>query len=663
MKTRCKSGPRQPWRLLDKQIDTDGYEIPEHPLLSDLAKADLRQLHHIKSYFFFPQKKLQQNRQIAEHLTIELDIAPQAPRGLHEVRLLSKSGISNPIRFFVDTLPETQECEPNDTPTVTTDEFPKPIAKAFTQRTHDLPLVMNGQIMPGDVDRIRFRATAGFRLRAQIHARTLIPYLADAVPGWFQCVLSLQDDQGRELAYADDSGIDPDPTIETTIPENGTYVLIVRDAIYRGRQDFVYRLSISDHAHTPLPMPTPPHDLIPSVGQPFRPPQEQEPNDTLNQAESMHPPVLLRGTIAHPGDIDRFRIQGQKDHEIVAECYARRLGSPLDSLLRLRDANGTVIAWNDDAFTKEGHLHVDHTGTTTHHADAYLRAVLPATGRYVIEISDTQGNGSAQHTYTLRICEPQPAFALRVSPSAITGGRGANIPITVHALRQDGLQTPIKLELAGAPAGTHLEPAWIPEGATHANLTLTLPNRLMTEPTTFRLRGAAREGNSYVRAEAIPADNLMQAFLWRHLVPAQEMLLCTTKQWNPIPPMRRVPHRPIKLVAGTPESIVMQCERPFRIQEGDRYTLNLLDTAPRGLTIISDATQISATEWRFKLLYTPESDSLHPLNQNLIIQVLREYLPKAREGAPKPTRRQDPVGFLPALRVDFQNGLESRGPG
>ena len=56
--------------------------------------------------------------------------------------------------------------------------------------------------MPGDVDRFSFTARKGARLVIAADARELMPYLADAVPGWFQAVLALYDSTGSEVAYA-----------------------------------------------------------------------------------------------------------------------------------------------------------------------------------------------------------------------------------------------------------------------------------------------------------------------------------------------------------------------------------------------------------------------------------------------------------------------------
>ncbi len=74
----------------------------------------------------------------------------------------------------------------------------------------------------------------------------MIPYIADAVPGWFQPVLALYDADGKEVAYDDDYRFKPDPTILFEVPKDGEYVLAITDAIYRGREDFVYRVTIGE---------------------------------------------------------------------------------------------------------------------------------------------------------------------------------------------------------------------------------------------------------------------------------------------------------------------------------------------------------------------------------------------------------------------------------
>ena len=154
--------------------------------------------------------------------------------------------------------------------------------------------------------------------------------------------------------------------------------------------------------------------------------------------------------IYQPGDWDVFRFDGRAGEEIVAEVSARRLNSPLDSLLRLTDAAGRELAVNDDAEDKGAPL-------LTHQADSRLAFKLPANGAYYLHLGDAQGKGGADYAYRLRISRQQPDFALRVVPSSINARAGATVPLTVYALRRDGFAGDIALQLKDAPAGFRME--------------------------------------------------------------------------------------------------------------------------------------------------------------------------------------------------------------
>jgi hypothetical protein len=89
--------------------------------------------------------KRQPNPQISEELTVQIQIASDARFGDRDLRLLTATGMSNPLWFYVGQYPETREQEPNDV-------APSPSVQL------QLPMVVNGQIMPGDVDRFSFEA-------------------------------------------------------------------------------------------------------------------------------------------------------------------------------------------------------------------------------------------------------------------------------------------------------------------------------------------------------------------------------------------------------------------------------------------------------------------------------------------------------------------------
>jgi len=192
-----------------------------------------REMADIKKQLANPKNRIRDNPQLAEDVTIRVAVAADAEPGERELRLKTALGLSNPITFYVGKLPEYSEKEPNN-------------KASDTEVLSALPLVINGQIMSGDVDCFRLKLSKGVRLVVAASARELNPYLADAVPGWFQATLALYDTYRNELAYVDDYTFHPDPVLFYEIPRDGDYVLEIKDAIYRGREDFVYRITVGE---------------------------------------------------------------------------------------------------------------------------------------------------------------------------------------------------------------------------------------------------------------------------------------------------------------------------------------------------------------------------------------------------------------------------------
>ncbi|MDD3927560.1 MAG: PPC domain-containing protein [bacterium] len=377
--------------------------LPDHPLLRNLDQLSLTELKQVLD-FFNPNRKQQIKRSIQELAIVDISIDADAPSGSRELRLVTPTGLTNPLCFQVGTMPESIEKEPNDVDT-------------SAMQALDLPVLINGQIMPGDVDRFRFRARQGQRLVIVAQARRLIPYLPDAVPGWFQAVLALYDAAGKEVAYVDDYLTSPDPVVFYDVPQDGEYVAEIRDALYRGREDFVYRFSIQMR-NANFKVPNSDEARISALEGALPEIAEHEPNDTFQKAQPAPLPQVVSGCIARPGDIDIYRFEGRAGDEITAEVYARRLDSPLDALLRLTDASGRVLAWSDDAVDKG-------SGLVTHHADSYIRFKLPKAGSYLIQLSDAQNQGGSEYIYRLRLSPLRPDFELRVTPSGIAYQREA----------------------------------------------------------------------------------------------------------------------------------------------------------------------------------------------------------------------------------------------
>ncbi len=509
---------------------------------------------------------------------VEVTIAPDAEPGEREIRLSTARGVTNPLVFEVGQLVEYAR-KPMITATL---QILGKEAQALRKRPPEevedrvvLPCTVNGQIASGEVNRYRFSAHKGQQLVILTQARQLIPFIADAVPGWFQPVLTLYDARGKEVAFDDDYRFKPDPVIRLVVPEDGDYVFAITDSIFRGREDFVYRISVGElpfvtsvfplggragvaaRVHlegwnlpneeqlaTEPDAPAGMHSLVtyrdgivsnrvPFVLDNLPEDFEREPNNTAATAQPVTLPAIINGRINEPDDWDVFRFMGKANQTIVAEVMARRLDSPLDSVIKLTDAHGKVMAFNDDREDLAN-------GLNTHQADSYLATKLPADGTYYLHIGDTAQKGGPEYAYRLRISEPRPDFELRAVPSSAAMRINASVTITVYALRKDGYAGPIKLALQNPPAGFSAQPVVMPGNQTVARLNIKGPAAPTKEPVNLNIMGSVKIDDQELVRAVVPAEDRMQAFLWRHLVPAADLKVVVFDPNYTLPP-KRVP--------------------------------------------------------------------------------------------------------------------------
>ncbi|MFA7369856.1 MAG: PPC domain-containing protein, partial [Kiritimatiellales bacterium] len=298
-------------------------------------------------------------------------------------------------------------------------------------------------------------------------------------------------------------------------------------------------------------------------------------------AQDVTLPVIINGRIETPGDRDVFRFTAQKGDTLVAEVNARRLDSPLDSLLTLTDRDGKQVAINDD--------HSDPgSGLNTHHADSYIRAELPADGTYYVHLTDTAHQGGPDSTYRLRLSPPQPDFALRTEPSRIDL-RGNNAAVNIYAIRKDGFNGPITLRLKEPVAGFDAKPVTLPAKAEKIQFNIRYTGKDLKGSIPAVITGTAQIGNKQKIHEAVPAEDWMQAFLWRHLVPAQELVIYRYDR-SMSPPTRPLPPEPdISLYMGnlndlTPQQkqVATQIKQTVRLYEEWLLTDDLYQATIRG---------------------------------------------------------------------------------
>lgn len=88
-----------------------------------------------------------------------------------------------------------------------------------------------------------------------------------------------------------------------------------------------------------------------------------------------------------------------------------------------------------------------------HGRDSRLEFVAPTTGEYVLRIGDAREFGGADFEYFVTIRRPNPDFVLTVSGTTMSMPVGSGREWKVQALRKDGLDAPIVIQLEGVPDG------------------------------------------------------------------------------------------------------------------------------------------------------------------------------------------------------------------
>lgn len=110
----------------------------------------------------------------------------------------------------------------------------------------------------------------------------------------------------------------------------------------------------------------------------------KNPSNGFQKAQPVQLGQTIEGVVN--GGVEVFRFEGKQGQQIILEVFAARYGSPLDSLLTLYDAEGRIVASNDD---------VDGT------ADSRIGTTLPATGAYYVSVVDANDVGSPSNIYRL----------------------------------------------------------------------------------------------------------------------------------------------------------------------------------------------------------------------------------------------------------------------
>ena len=503
---------------------------------------------------------------MAETIVLEVKIPEDAPIGKSFLKIQTAAGVSNAVPFYVDNLPEyVKPCMRETVMNLIADGKSKEAQNLIRDESRGIvfphssepifvepPLMVNGQICLKGTDRFSFKAKKGQRMVFAVMARALIPYLGDAVPGWFQPSITLYDSNGDEIGYSDDFYQYPDPLLSVVIPRDGVYTIDIKDAVFRGREDFVYRMLIGSVPYItgifPLGAPLGSDSKVRIIGwnlkdkyMSFSNPSEgvkrlkmndmgvyhldvpfmvdntpsyfeKEPNSSMSEANEVPFPICIEGVVDSPNDKDFFKVKLPKDAKISAEIFARRLNSPMDSFLKVYAPDGSLIGSSDD-------VEDPSEGLITHHADSALLFTTPSEGMYTFEVSESQSKFGEEYSYRLKISHPAADYKLKVDKTTLTIRAGHTASFKVYAFRKNGIAYPIRLRLKNAPEGYMLSGGLIPENADHAFVTISVPAKSPTGMIPIEIEGEALGKGMGLRHKAEACEYMLQAFYINHLVP------------------------------------------------------------------------------------------------------------------------------------------------
>jgi hypothetical protein len=408
---------------------------------------------------------------------VKVKVAADTRLGEHVVQVRCKSGVSDYHTVWVGALPALAEKEPN-----TDFAAPQPIEFGVT---------VEGIVATEDVDYFAVQAKKGQRIVAEIEALRLGTYLFDPA-------VSILDMKRFELDAVDDSTLlYQDAVAQIVAPEDGTYLIAVRESSYGGNGNCRYRLHVGNFPRPTAVYPAggplgeevavryigiPTGDVDAKVKLPAEPAEnfalfaedatgiapsgnvfrlstvpnalEVEPNDDRGAASPAAFPAAFNGIIGQADDEDWFKFTAKKGQTFEVQCYARRIRSPLDPVIYLYDAAGKAVGSNDD----------------TRGPDSYFRWKVAADGEYTLRVRDHLGNGGPNYVYRVEFQPLEPSLTVSIPRTSRYGqerqqiyvARGNRFATLVSASRQN-VAGPVTLDGDNLPAGVTMHAEAMPD--------------------------------------------------------------------------------------------------------------------------------------------------------------------------------------------------------
>jgi len=197
------------------------------------------------------------------------------------------------------------------------------------------------------------------------------------------------------------------------------------------------------------------------------------------------------------------------------------------------------------------------------------------------------------------------------------------VAVTFYALRQDGFTNAISISLKDAPEGFRVGGATIQATQEQVRITLTAPPVQQKQPVKLKFEGRATVDGRDVVHPAVPAEDMMQAFAYRHLVPSKELQVGVGGRFQQKAAVKIISDLPVKIPVGGSAGVKLNI--PKKILD-DKLELELNDP-PAGITIQKTV----QSGFGMEIVFTAE-DGKAKVGQkgNLIIDVYTKAAPAGK---------------------------------
>ena len=397
-------------------------------------------------------------------------IAPDASAGVYDARVTSRLGVSSARAFSVSTVQELTRTKPNNS-----------LESAMALPANS---ICNATMTAKAVDYYSFQAVKG--------KRVAVDCAAVGIDSKLRPVVVIADAQGRDLLVNRTGGV-----LDFTPTEDGNCIIKVHALTFKGGADHFYRLALVEvPGKGPAPrqpatltvssMSWPPHGLSQTA-----PANETEPNNLPSQAQKITLPYDAAGSFFPAADVDTYEFAAQKGEVWWVEVASERLGLNTDPFVLVqrvtREGDKEKLTDVAELYDIASPMKVSSNGYSydgppydAGSPDVLGKVEIKEDGVYRLAVRDLFGGTRNEpgNAYRLIVRKPAPDFSLAAWAVHMTlrnGDRaalskpialraGGTMAFEVVAVRRDGFDGDIVLEMKNLPPGVTAAGLKIPAG-------------------------------------------------------------------------------------------------------------------------------------------------------------------------------------------------------